>query len=142
MHRINQRIGVFQLIILEQPLVEQDDKCCIVVRAGDLARREEHNAVHGKALICFLIPPGLGEIDAGHRVQVVQKPAVGKHGHVVARDERKVIIAVSGADVRIDLHKARSAARRIRLLDDLGDLDLVLLLHQTLALVLRVVECQ
>ena len=59
----------------------------------------------------------------------------GKH-------ERKVIIAVSGADVRIDLHKARSAARRIRLLDDLGDLDLVLLLHQTLALVLRVVECQ
>ena len=138
----HQLIGVFEVVVLDQLLVEHQAEGCIVVRAGDVTRGEEHNIADREALVGLLIPPGLREVNAGHRIQVVQKPAVCQHRDIVARNQSKVIAAVARADIRADLHKAGAAARGIRLFDILVNLDLVVLLHQATALVLRIVERQ
>ena len=99
---IHQRIRIVQMVLLDQRLVEKEGPDPVKARRVEIPRREIHFSVDGQIGNRVLIPPRLGEIHGGKRVQIDETVLHGDRIRIFERHKRNVKIPGSCLDLLLE----------------------------------------
>ena len=122
---VDQLVGIFQIVIVEDALVEEHADRFVDLGRQKVADADEQFVADGKLFIGVVIPVGLFEILMGKRFQIDQIARLGLRENVCALHEGQIEGTVAGHDRILDL---------IRRLLDFGDPDVHTLFHGEVAL--------